>query len=52
MSKSNLIAFRVPAELHDVFNQAVAAAVTKRRGCWMPYAAKEPAREKPTAAHA
>lgn len=27
MSKSNLVAFRVPAELHDAFNQAVAAAV-------------------------
>ncbi|HFD0200870.1 hypothetical protein [Klebsiella variicola] len=26
MSKSNLVAFRVPAELHGVFNQAVAAA--------------------------
>ena len=25
MSKSNLVAFRVPAELHDAFNQAVAA---------------------------
>ena len=26
MSKSNLVAFRVPAELHGAFNQAVAAA--------------------------
>lgn len=26
MSKSNLVAFRVPADLHDDFNQAVAAA--------------------------
>lgn len=26
MSKSNLVAFRVPTELHDAFNQAVAAA--------------------------
>lgn len=26
MSKSNLVAFRVPAELHGVFNQAVEAA--------------------------
>jgi hypothetical protein len=40
MSKSNLVAFRVPAELHGAFNQAVAAlAVTKQRGCSMPCAA-------------
>lgn len=26
MSKSNLVAFRVPAELHGAFNQAVAAS--------------------------
>ncbi|PXK20122.1 hypothetical protein DMR31_26860 [Klebsiella variicola] len=32
MSKSNLVAFRVPTELHGAFNQAVAAAGGGKQG--------------------